>query len=84
MPSANTTDGIIPMDSTKMASSTVHRKQVVLSKASQHLLDIEAKYTAGGFTPLPGFFERALGSQLWVCAPPQRRRMLTDRELIRG
>lgn len=59
-------NGIITVESTKMAPAEVSRKQVVLSKAAQHLLDIEAQYTVGGFTPLPGFFESGLGSQLWV------------------
>lgn len=56
----------IHTDSTGMAPAEVQRKQVVLSKAAQHLLDIEAKYTVGGFTPLPGFFDSGKGAQLWV------------------
>jgi hypothetical protein len=58
---------VIAVDSTKMATTTVQRKQVVLSKASQKLLDIEARYAVGGFTPLPGFMDRGKGAKLWVC-----------------
>jgi hypothetical protein len=54
------------VDSTKMAPTTVQRKQVVLSKASQIMLDIEARYTVGGFTPLPGFMDSGKGAKLWV------------------
>jgi hypothetical protein len=53
-------------NSTKMASSKVQRKQIVLSQAAQHLQDLEAKYAAGGFTPLPGFMDRGKGAKLWV------------------
>lgn len=41
--------------------------QISLSQQAQRLLDLEARYCVGGFTPLPGFFERGLGSVLWVC-----------------
>lgn len=57
---------VIAVDSTKMAHTNIQRKQVVLSKASQRLLDIEAQYTVGGFTPLPGFMDRGKGAKLWV------------------
>ncbi len=40
-------------------------KNISLSQQAQRLLDLEAQYTVGGFTPLPGFFERGLGSVLW-------------------
>ncbi|KAI0126182.1 putative acetylornithine aminotransferase [Xylariales sp. AK1849] len=71
MPSATTVEidspgsGMATVDSVKMAPTEVVRKQVVLSKAAQHLLDIESQYTVGGFTPLPGFMERGLGAKLW-------------------
>lgn len=58
--------GVIPVDGEKMMPAASQPKQVVLSKAAQRLLDIETEYTVGGFTPLPGFFERGLGSVLWV------------------
>ena len=57
---------IVPVDSTHIAPAEVQRKQVVLTKASQHLLDIEAQYTVGGFTPLPAFMDRGKGAKLWV------------------
>lgn len=57
---------IIAVDSTKMAPTAIQGKQVVLSKASQRLLDIEAQYTVGGFTPLPGFMDSGKGAKLWV------------------
>lgn len=60
------TNNIVPVESTKMAPKDVLPKQIVLSQAAQHLLDLESQYTVGGFTPLPGFFERGKGSQLWV------------------
>lgn len=56
-------------DSTKVAPQKVMQKQIVLSDAAQSLLDNESQYTVGGFTPLPGFFERGKGSQLWVDSP---------------
>ena len=49
----------------KMSTARSQRKQISLSQQSQRLLDLEAQYTVGGFTPLPGFFERGLGSVLW-------------------
>lgn len=42
------------------------RKSIKLTPKSQHLLDLEAKYTIGGFTPLPAFMESGKGAQLWV------------------
>jgi hypothetical protein len=63
---AHAETNVIAVDSTKMGPTTVQRKQVVLSKASQNLLDIEARYTVGGFTPLPGFMDRGKGAKLWV------------------
>lgn len=60
------TNGNVPVESTEMAPKEVQPKQIVLSQAAQHLLDLESQYTVGGFTPLPGFFERGKGSQLWV------------------
>merc|ERR1711939_391582 len=35
------------------------------SSAAQHLQALESRFTVGGFTPLPGFFETAKGAQLW-------------------
>lgn len=72
MPTATTADfdrpgtNLVSTDSTKMAPSEVLNKQVVLSKAAQNLLDIEAQYTVGGFTPLPGFMDSGKGALLWV------------------
>ncbi|KAF2501845.1 ornithine aminotransferase [Lophium mytilinum] len=48
-----------------MAPVAVQRKQIVLSRRAQQLLDTEAEYTVGGFTPLPGFMDRGKGAQLW-------------------
>lgn len=40
--------------------------QLRMSEATQQLLDMEAQYTAGGFTPLPAFMDKGLGARLWV------------------
>ncbi|EXJ82255.1 hypothetical protein A1O3_06068 [Capronia epimyces CBS 606.96] len=36
-----------------------------LTPEAQHLQQLEIDYTVGGFTPLPGFFERGQGAKLW-------------------
>lgn len=37
-----------------------------ISAKTQELIDLELKYCAGGFQPLPAFFVRGKGAKLWV------------------
>ncbi|KIW36489.1 uncharacterized protein PV06_11256 [Exophiala oligosperma] len=50
--------------SAKSSPARSQQKEILLSQQAQRLLDLEARYTVGGFTPLPGFFERGLGSDV--------------------
>jgi len=62
------TNGLMTaIDTVKSLPAGPQQKQILLSQQAQRLLDLEAEYCVGGFTPLPGFFERGLGSVLWVC-----------------
>ncbi|RDL32479.1 uncharacterized protein BP5553_08935 [Venustampulla echinocandica] len=40
-------------------------KPLALSKQTQELVDLEHKYTAGGFRPMPAFFVEGKGAKLW-------------------
>jgi hypothetical protein len=40
-----------------------------LSNAAQELLQLEEKYSVGGFAPTPGFLVSGKGSTLIVCDP---------------
>jgi hypothetical protein len=42
-------------------------KSLEMSHATRALLKDEFQYTAGGYEPVPVFFERANGTKLWVC-----------------
>ena len=37
-----------------------------LSKRTQQLVELEHKYTVGGFRPMPAFFVEGKGAKLWV------------------
>jgi hypothetical protein len=39
---------------------------LALSKRTQQLVELEHKYTAGGFRPMPAFFVEGKGAKLWV------------------
>jgi hypothetical protein len=41
-------------------------KTLELSKKTLELVELEHKYTAGGFKPLPAFFVEGKGAKLWV------------------
>jgi ornithine--oxo-acid transaminase len=41
-------------------------KKLELSKKTLELVELEHKYTAGGFKPLPAFFVEGKGAKLWV------------------
>lgn len=41
-------------------------KKLAISAKTQELIDLELKYCAGGFQPLPAFFVRGKGCRLWV------------------
>jgi hypothetical protein len=49
-----------------MASNNDNKPVLKLSSRVKELLDLETRYTAGGFDPMPYFFEKAQGSLLWV------------------
>ncbi|KAB8255422.1 pyridoxal phosphate-dependent transferase [Aspergillus pseudonomiae] len=48
-----------------MASNNDNKPVLKLSSRVKELLDLETRYTAGGFDPMPYFFEKAQGSLLW-------------------
>jgi ornithine--oxo-acid transaminase len=41
-------------------------KTLELSKKTLEPVELEHKYTAGGFKPLPAFFVEGKGAKLWV------------------
>jgi hypothetical protein len=41
-------------------------KTLELSKKTLELVELDHKYTAGGFKPLPAFFVERKGAKLWV------------------
>ena len=44
-------------------------KKLSLSKETQELVQLEHKYCAGGFQPLPVFFVEGKGAKLWYGKP---------------
>ena len=49
-----------------MSSSCDNKPDLALSPRVRKLLELESQFTAGGFEPMPYFFEKAQGSLLWV------------------
>lgn len=49
-----------------MSKNGANKPELRLSPRVKELLELEARYTAGGFEPMPYFFEKGEGSLLWV------------------
>ena len=47
-------------------SQTKQLTKLALSEKTQELIELEHKYSAGGFQPLPAFFVEGKGAKLWV------------------
>jgi len=45
-------------------------KRLELSEQTLKLVELERKYVAGGFEPVPAFFVKGQGSKLWVSEQP--------------
>lgn len=56
------------MSSTTMTTTQTQKQltKYTLSAKTRELIDLEYKYCAGGFQPLPAFFVRGKGCRLWV------------------
>lgn len=49
-----------------MSKNGDSKPELRLSPRVKELLELEARFTAGGFEPMPYFFEKGEGSLLWV------------------
>jgi hypothetical protein len=49
-----------------MESNSSKKPDLTLSPRVKELLDLESRFTVGGFDPMPYFFEKGQGSLLWV------------------
>jgi hypothetical protein len=63
-----------------MPSLQKQLQPLALSKKTQDLVELEHKYTAGGFKPMPAFFVEGKGAKLWVRSNKIRLQRLNEVE----